>query len=93
MGAVDLQAERIVMTDDGELRLVVGVKEAARALGVSPNTLRDLCHQGKVPHVRLGHQFKFPVWSLKQWLATESGVPVPEDAVESARQLVEPRGY
>jgi excisionase family DNA binding protein len=34
-------------------RRLVGVKEAAAAIGVSPNTIRKWADEGLIPHIRL----------------------------------------
>lgn len=50
----------------------LSVSSAARALGVSPSTLRLWASEGRVPHVRTagGHR-RFDPESLRQWLARQ----------------------
>jgi excisionase family DNA binding protein len=60
----------------------LSVSAAARALGVSPSTLRLWASEGRVPHVRTagGHR-RFDPEALRQWLARQ-----PARAVRPARQ-------
>jgi excisionase family DNA binding protein len=50
----------------------LSVSSAARALGVSPSTLRLWASEGRVPHVRTagGHR-RFDPEALRQWLARQ----------------------
>ena len=56
--------------------LVLSVQEAAKALGVSDRTLRDMTKAGRVPHVRLGCSKRgrvvYPVVALQEWLLREA---------------------
>lgn len=60
----------------------LSVSAAARALGVSPSTLRLWASEGRVPHVRTagGHR-RFDPEALRQWLARQ-----PARASRSPRQ-------
>ncbi|WP_217922295.1 MerR family transcriptional regulator [Miltoncostaea oceani] len=54
----------------------LSVSAAARALGVSPSTLRLWASEGRVPHVRTagGHR-RFDPEALRQWLARQPARP------------------
>jgi excisionase family DNA binding protein len=54
----------------------LSVSAAARALGVSPSTLRLWASEGRVPHVRTagGHR-RFDPEALRQWLAQQPARP------------------
>lgn len=54
----------------------LSVSAAARALGVSPSTLRLWASEGRVPHVRTagGHR-RFDPEELRQWLARQPARP------------------
>ncbi|MEW6583589.1 MAG: helix-turn-helix domain-containing protein [Actinomycetota bacterium] len=60
----------------------ISVSAAARALGVSPSTLRLWAAEGRVPHVRTagGHR-RFNPEALRQWMAEQ-----PERAGRGARR-------
>ncbi len=42
--------------------------EGARFLKVCDKTLRDECKAGRVPHQRVGTQFRFSAQALREWL-------------------------
>ncbi len=50
-------------------RRLVGVKEAAAVIGVSPNTIRKWADEGLIPHVRLpGSDYRrFDVAALEKF--------------------------
>lgn len=54
----------------------LSVSSAARALGVSPSTLRLWASEGRIPHVRTagGHR-RFDPEELKEWLARQPARP------------------
>lgn len=54
----------------------LSVSSAARALGVSPSTLRLWASEGRIPHVRTagGHR-RFDPEALRQWLARQPARP------------------
>jgi excisionase family DNA binding protein len=57
-------------------REVVGVRDAARFLGVSPTALRRLAVQGAIPMVRIGRRVLFRHETLVHFVAThESSAP------------------
>lgn len=65
----------------------MSVSDAARALGVSPSTLRLWASEGRVPHVRTegGHR-RFDPEALREWLAQQPPrnsrpLPRPRSAV------------
>ena len=59
--------------DEGDCpppRLALRPNEAARALGVSERTLRQMLPE--LPHVRLGRRVVIPVDLLREWLNSRS---------------------
>ncbi len=64
----------------------LSVSGAARALGVSPSTLRLWASEGRIPHVRTdgGHR-RFDPESLRQWLAEQPARPVRTSRRTAAR--------
>lgn len=58
-------------------RLVLTVPQAAKLLQVSVNHLYSLISQDAIPHVRFGKLIRIPRWGLLQFLAGQSGAPLP----------------
>ena len=69
----------------------LSVSSAARALGVSPSTLRLWASEGRVPHVRTagGHR-RFDPEALRQWLARQPARPARTPRQGSVRIPVAP---
>lgn len=69
----------------------LSVSAAARALGVSPSTLRLWASEGRVPHVRTagGHR-RFDPEALRQWLARQPARPARTARQTSAQVPVAP---
>jgi excisionase family DNA binding protein len=81
----------------------ISVSAAARALGVSPSTLRLWAAEGRIPHVRTagGHR-RFNPETLRQWMAeqpqrsgrgarrTPSDLPIAPDLARALRAIAEP---
>jgi excisionase family DNA binding protein len=67
------------------------VSAAARALGVSPSTLRLWASEGRVPHVRTagGHR-RFDPEALRQWLAQQPARPSRTARPVAAQVTVSP---
>ena len=61
-----MSEKRIALTD----RLALRPAEAARALGVSERTLRQLLPQ--LPHLRAGTAVLIPVEGLREWLREQA---------------------
>ena len=59
-------------------RLAWSPKEAAQSLGLPERSVQALCQRGELPAVRIGNQWRIPVWGLQSYLARESGPDVPE---------------
>lgn len=57
--------------------VMLTVSQAAKLLQVSENHLYSLIAQNLVPHVRFGKLIRIPRWSLLQYIAAASGVPLP----------------
>jgi hypothetical protein len=55
---------------DLSTRLALGIDEAAEALGISPNLLRD--HLSELPKVYFGRRVVIPVDGLREWLASRA---------------------
>ncbi|MHB8860993.1 MAG: helix-turn-helix domain-containing protein [Pirellulaceae bacterium] len=56
--------------------LAIGLTEAAKRLQVSERTLWALAKANKVPHKRVGKQYRFSPAVLREWMA--SGVVTHE---------------
>ena len=69
--------------------MVYTITRAAKLLQVSENHLRSLINQGAVPHVRLGKLIRIPRWALLQYLAAQSGAPLPLELAKSPNQSVD----
>lgn len=69
----------------------LSVSAAARALGVSPSTLRLWASEGRVPHVRTagGHR-RFDPEALRQWLAHQPARPSRPARQVAAQVTVSP---
>jgi lysophospholipid acyltransferase (LPLAT)-like uncharacterized protein len=64
----------VEMMDVRELSLV----EAAKAIGISPVTLKKELDEGKVKAIWHGKQPKFPVWYIKEWQSENLNAVVSE---------------
>ena len=64
--------------------VVLTVSQAAKLLQVSENHLYSLISQDAIPHVRFGKLIRVPRWGLLQFLAAQSGAPLPLNALASA---------
>lgn len=53
-----------------EGRAFVSLKEAAKFLGVSANTLRAECRDGEFPHVRIGRNYRISAAYLERLAET-----------------------
>jgi excisionase family DNA binding protein len=56
----------------GELREVMNVEQAARYLGVSPDTLYKYLSDGKVPAFKLGNRWRLKKTTLDRWMERQS---------------------
>lgn len=52
--------------------MTISVAEAAQYLGIGRNRIYDLLHEGKLPAVRLGKNYRIPIKSLDEWLDKEA---------------------
>ena len=48
--------------------LLLSLKEAAEALGISERKLWGMTDSRGIPHVRLGRCLRYPVCELEQWI-------------------------
>lgn len=51
--------------------LALSVDDAAAALALSPDSVRELVKLNKLPHVRCGRRVLLPVRGLQRWLDQE----------------------
>ena len=58
----------------GDLREVMNVEQAARYLGVSPDTLYKYLSEGKVPAFKLGNRWRLKKTTLDRWMERQSQV-------------------
>ena len=78
---------------DLSCRLGLSLPEAATALAVSANHLRNHIHE--IPHAHIGNRLVFPVEAVRAWL-TDRANAEQRSSEEVANQIVEemthPRG-
>ena len=60
--------------------IMLTVPQAARLLQVSSNHVYGLIAQDAIPHLRFGKLIRIPRWGLIQFIASNSGGPLPIDA-------------
>jgi predicted DNA-binding transcriptional regulator AlpA len=64
---------------DGEEKLALRRREAAKALGVSERWLWQRSHpRGDIPCVRVGGAVIYPVTELREWLSREASAAKTE---------------
>ena len=56
----------------GDLREVMNVGQAARYLGVSPDTLYKYLSEGRVPAFKLGNRWRLKKTTLDHWMERQS---------------------
>jgi excisionase family DNA binding protein len=56
----------------GDLREVMNVEQAARYLGVSPDTLYKYLSDGRVPAFKLGNRWRLKRTTLDRWMERQS---------------------
>ena len=56
----------------GDLREVMNVEQAARYLGVSPDTLYKYLWDGQVPAFKLGNRWRLKKTTLDRWMERQS---------------------
>lgn len=54
--------------ENGTVRLALGTREAAAAIGVSPRTLHSLKQAGEIRHFRVGDRVLYRVADLQRWV-------------------------
>ena len=69
----------------GDLREVMNVEQAARYLGVSPDTLYKYLSEGKVPAFKLGNRWRIRLEDAERWF--DEHVP-QDDSSKSAHKTV-----
>jgi excisionase family DNA binding protein len=57
-----------------DLREVMNVEQAARYLGVSPDTLYKYLSEGRVPAFKLGNRWRLKKTTLDRWMERQSQV-------------------
>ena len=60
------------MRQVAELREVMNVDQAARYLGVSPDTLYKYLSEGKLPAFKLGNRWRLKKSTLDRWMERQS---------------------
>ena len=58
--------------DQGQLRLLLSVREAATAMGICEKTLWTLTQKGEIPVVRIGSAVRYSVDGLREWIQKKS---------------------
>lgn len=58
-------------------KLALSIKEAAKLLGIHPNTLRRRIADGSIPARRLGNRVLIPVSALEAWLEADTNNKTP----------------
>jgi excisionase family DNA binding protein len=66
-----------------DLREVMNVEQAARYLGVSPDTLYKYLSEGKVPAFKLGNRWRLKKTTLDRWMERQSQVREAKSARRS----------
>lgn len=69
--------------------MMLSVRQAAKFLGISEKTVYRWIMAGKVPHTRLGDQYRFNRQELLAWAASV-GRPVPAEAMREEATLGAP---
>jgi excisionase family DNA binding protein len=72
-----------VTSQPDDEQLVFTVSQAAKLLQVSENHIYSLVSQDEIPHVRVGKLIRIPRWGLLQFLASQSGAPLPLNPLAS----------
>ena len=58
--------------DKQQIRLLLSVRDAAKALSVCEKTLWTLTQKGQIPVIRIGRAIRYPVDGLRVWIQKES---------------------
>lgn len=58
--------------DANKLPPVLTVLEAAQVLRIGKNRTYELCHEKKIPHVKIGHSIRIPRDALLRWMEEEA---------------------
>lgn len=61
-----------------ELENLMTLKEVAKLLRLSPQTLYKMLELGEIPAVKIGSQWRFDREQLKSWLSNHSSEPQTE---------------
>jgi len=48
------------------------INELSQALRISKRTIRQWCHEGYIPNIKLGHSVRFDEKQITIWLAKRS---------------------
>ena len=68
-----------------DLREVMNVEQAARYLGVSPDTLYKYLSEGRVPAFKLGNRWRLKKTTLDRWMERQSQVREAKSGRRAAR--------
>ena len=55
----------------GVARMLLSIRDASVALGVSERTIWTLTQEGQLPHVRIGRRLLFSQTALAAWIAQQ----------------------
>ena len=68
-----------------ELREVMNVAQAARYLGVAPDTLYKYLAEGKLPAFKLGNRWRLKKSTLDRWMEKQSRPRIAKPRAAAAR--------
>jgi hypothetical protein len=75
-GAIAAGYSEVIMNADIDTILLL-TSQAARAIGVSPDTLERMALRGEAPpRVKVSRQWRYPLAGLRQWKADRSQASV-----------------
>lgn len=63
---------------------VLTADELVAYLRIEKDHVYELLSKGEIPSVKLGRQYRIPMWGVIQWLARRSGAPYSQGAGSSA---------
>ena len=57
---------------------LITIEQPAQQTGLSVHTLRKMCSQRRIPHVKLGGAVRFDPGELDKWIKQNTRMPMPE---------------
>jgi excisionase family DNA binding protein len=78
--------EQIEMQETNTTREMFKASHIARTLGLSRQRVYQMCDEGVLPHLRMGHAIFFPARAWEQWLAqaNEQALSVAAETKEAS---------